>query len=190
MDDERITGLFFARDEAALSAASEKYGAALLRLARRLLGSREDAEEALNDTLLRAWNAIPPARPASLGAYLAGICRRAAFERLERRAAQKRSAELVELTAEMELCIPDPRSEAGADESELSESINRFLAELPAEQRVIFLRRYWFADSIAEASQRLGIGESKVKTTLFRLRKRLRKHLESEGFNVWTEKIC
>ncbi len=113
-----------------------------------------------------------------------GICRRAAFERLERRSAQKRSAELVELTAEMELCIPDPRNGTEADESELAESINRFLAKLPAEQRVIFLRRYWFADSIAEVSQRLGIGVSKAKTTLFRLRKRLKKHLESEGFNV------
>lgn len=184
MEDKEIVELFHQRNEQGLKAASEKYGAGLLRLARRLLGSREDAEESLNDTLLRAWNTIPPARPTRLGAYLMKICRFVAFERLEHRSARKRSAELVELTAEMELCIPDPASAEERSDDELSQLLDDFLASLPKEQRIIFLRRYWFADSIAEIALRLGVSESKVKTTLHRTRNRLKKHLTGKGVNV------
>lgn len=184
MEDSRIVELFGLRDETAIREAEAKYGAGLKRLAARLLGSREDAEESLNDTLLRAWNAIPPAKPKRLGAYLAKICRYVAFERLDARSAQKRSAEVVELTAEMELCIPDPRSETAFSGEELGRILDEFLSALPKEQRLIFLRRYWYADTVAEIAARFSIGESKVKTTLHRLRSRLKEHLEQEGVGV------
>ena len=184
MEDKEIVELFHQRDEQGLKEASEKYGARLLRLAGRLLGSREDAEESLNDTLLRAWNLIPPASPARLGAFLLKICRFVAFERLEKRTARKRSAELVELTVEMELCIPDPGSVEERSDDELGRLLDEFLASLAPEQRMIFLRRYWFADSISEIALRLGISESKVKTSLHRMRNRLKKHLEQEGIHI------
>ena len=98
--------------------------------------------------------------------------------------AQKRSAPIVELTAELELCIPDRQEEGRIQERSLKESLNRFLEGLSKEKRCIFLRRYWFGDSVKEIAQRYGIGESKVKTTLFRVRNQLRQHLLKEGFSL------
>ena len=144
----------------------------------------EDAEEAVSDAWLRAWNTIPPNRPEHLFAYLAQLCRYAALEKVDWLTAGKRSAVVVELTEELCQCLPDPafqREEAGR---ELGEILNGFLGGLEREKRVMFLRRYWYGDSIREVARRCGVGESKVKTTLFRIRKDLRLCLEKEGIFV------
>lgn len=179
MEDQEIVDLFWSRDDGAIPAAQARYGWRLLRLAEQLLHSPQDAEECLNDTWLRAWNAIPPERPGSLFAYLARVCRNLALDRLDRRSAEKRTGEL--LTAELETCVP--ASWAGRDPGQeaLGELLTAFLEGLPPDQRRVFLRRYWFGDPIRDIAQRYGWGESRVKVTLLRLRNRLRAYLEKEG---------
>lgn len=182
MDDNALIALFFARDEEALRQTADKYGGALMALARRILRDMEDAEECVSDTYLTAWNTIPPQKPAHFYAYLAKICRFSAFDRLDKAHAQKRTAQVVTLSAELESCLPAALSTEG--EGELGPLLNRFLAALPVEKRRIFLRRYWFGDSVREIAARYHISESKVKVTLFRLRGQLKACLEKEGIPV------
>lgn len=186
MDDRNIVRLFLLRDEAALSAAEEIYGARLKRLALNIVRDPRTAEECVSDAYLDAWNSIPPHEPfGRLYAYLARLVRCRAMDRLSHDSAQKRSAELVELTGELELVIPangDAASEAEANE--LASLINGFLGTLPAQKRDIFVRRYWFMDSISDIARMTGRSESGVKMTLMRLRAKLKKHLEENGFGV------
>ena len=182
MDDNTLIALFFARNEEALRQTADKYGGALMTLARRILRDKEDAEECVSDTYLTAWNTIPPQKPTHFYAYLAKICRFTAFDRLDKANAQKRTAQVVTLSAELESCLPAALSTLG--EEELGRLLNSFLAELPVEKRRIFLRRYWFGDSVREIAVRYHISESKVKVTLFRLRGQLKLSLEKEGISV------
>lgn len=184
MEDSQIIALYFQRDEDAIRQTALQYGSKLYALAHRILENREDAEESVSDTYLKTWNSIPPTRPEHFFAYLAKICRFAAFGRLDWRNAAKRKAEMVELTAEMELCIPDLRQELQLESEELGRLLNAFLGTLNEESRRIFMRRYWYADSVEEIAQRYGIGQSKVKTRLMRARNALRSFLEKEGFTV------
>lgn len=184
MEDQEIIALFWDRDNSAIHAAQEKYGGSLLHLAERLLHSPQDAEECVNDAYLKAWNAIPPERPSLLFAYLAKVCRNLALDRLDWRNAQKRKAEVVSLTLELGNCIPAGRNRDKLESWEIGELMTGFLRQLPEEQRNIFLRRYWYADSIRDIAWRYGYGESKVKTTLMRLRNKLRSYLEGEGVTV------
>ena len=181
MEDREILTLFQQRDQGAIPAREERYGARLRALAGRLLGSPEDAEECVSDTYLAAWNAIPPEEPVYLFAYLAAICRNKALTYLEREKAQKRRGELVALTEELEQCIPDMRREREADGREIGEALNRFLAGLGEEARRFFLRRYWYAESVKEVAKNCGVSESKVKMSLHRTRKKLREFLQEEG---------
>lgn len=184
MDDANIIELYWARDPDAIAQTQHSYGRNLQNLAQNIVRNREDAEECAADTYLKTWETIPPQRPNYLFAYLAKICRRFAFGRLDWRNAAKRKAEIVSLTEEMALCIPDTRRDADLEGKEISRAMNAFLAELPTESRLIFLRRYWFCDSIAEIAARYRISESKVKTRLHRLRNQLRTHLEKEGITI------
>lgn len=184
MEDRQIIDLYFRRDENAITQTAAAYGSKLYNLSHRILQNREDAEESVSDTYLKAWESIPPQRPVYFYAYLSKICRFLAFGRLDWRNAAKRKAEVVELTAEMELCIPDLRNELQMESEELGRLLNEFLGTLPEDSRKIFMRRYWYTDSIAEIAQRYGIGESKVKTRLFRARNALRTFLEKEGITV------
>lgn len=184
MEDRQIIDLYFRRDEEAISQTAAAYGGKLYSLAYRILQLREDAEESVNDTYLKAWESIPPQRPVFFYAYLSKICRFLAFGKLDWRNAAKRKAEIVELSAEMELCIPDQRWERQAESEEIGRLLNDFLETLPEESRLIFMRRYWYADSVAEIAKRYKMGESKVKTRLFRTRNALHAFLEKEGFTV------
>ena len=184
MEDGEIIDLFWARDDRALAAAGAAYGGRLLGLAERLLGSRQDAEECVNDTYLAAWDTIPPARPDHLFAYLARLCRNRACNRIDWQRAQKRRTEIVALTAELEACVPDRRRETAAETADLGELLTTFLRRQPEIQRQVFLRRYWYADSIRDIARRYGFGESKVKTMLLRTRQRLRTYLEGEGIRL------
>ena len=184
MEDEKIVELYLLRNEEALGASKVKYGRMLLGLSQALLWNREDSEECENDTYLEAWNRIPPHRPESyLYPFLARITRHLSLNRCRDRDRLKRSAHLCELSAEMEQCLPAPDDAAcRLEENELREAINGFLAKLPEEQRNLFLRRYWYLDSISDIARRFACSESKVKTTLLRCRKRLREHLEEGGY--------
>lgn len=184
MEDEEILEKLFSRDDLALGELQKKYGSRLLGLAARFLRSREDAEEAVNDAYLRTWNTIPPQRPDRLFAYVAQLCRYAALEKVDWLMAKKRRAPVVELTEELCQCIPDPAPQREAEGKEIGEALNGFLSSLDKEKRVMFLRRYWYGDPIRDIAARCGVGESKVKTTLFRLRKELKDHLEKEGIFV------
>ena len=186
MEDNQIIDLYFARSEAAIAQTAAKYGNYCYRIADNILSSREDAQECVNDTYLAAWNAIPPHEPRSyLFAFLARITRHLSLNCCRDRERLKRSAHLCELSAEMEQCLPAPDDAAcRLEENELREAINGFLAKLPEEQRNLFLRRYWYLDSISDIARRFACSESKVKTTLLRCRKRLREHLEEGGYSL------
>lgn len=177
MEDHEIVCLYWERDQKAIQKSQDKYGESLRRLAFRFLHNKEDAEECVSDTYLKAWQTIPPQRPERLDAYLFKICRRHALGKLDWNHAQKRSAQIVELTVEMEQCIPAPLEADHLQAEELGQMIGDFLKALPEEQRLIFLRRYWYADPVRDIAQRYGIGESKVKVTLHRTRKKLKAYL-------------
>ncbi|MBQ1396687.1 MAG: sigma-70 family RNA polymerase sigma factor [Eubacterium sp.] len=183
MEDQRIIELFFARDEEALTAAEKKYGGYCLSIASRMLRTREDAEECVNDTWLGAWESIPPQRPEKLGAYLGKITRNLALKIVRRDTAAKRGGGEYELALdELQGAIPAGGS---VDDQlltgELTEAINRFLAALTQEERVLFVRRYFYFDSVKELAVAFGFTESKVKMQLKRTRDRLMQRLKEEG---------
>ena len=184
MGDTEIITALLRRDDSVLTALEEQYGPRLYRLARRFLRSREDAEEAVNDTWLSAWNTIPPQKPRNLSAYLSRLCRFAALSKVDWLTAQKRSATVVELTKELEECIPDRLSEREVEARAIGEALNGFLRTLSEEKRAMFLRRYWYGDPVRDIAARLGVGESKVKTTLYRCREELKTYLEKEGISL------
>lgn len=181
LEDAKIVALFWEQSEQAVKETDAVYGRKLYALSNRILRSPEDAEESVNDTYMETWNLIPPKYPEHFYAFLASICRNLSFNRLDWKMAAKRKAVVVTLTQEMESCIPDRRRDAEFDSRELRRLLNDFLASLPKESRLIFLRRYLFAESIAEISSRYGFSQSKVKTQLHRTREKFRTYLEKEG---------
>ena len=184
MEDAKIIDLYFARSEDAVQQTDAAYGKKLFSLADRILHDAQDSEESVSDTYMKTWQTIPPQRPVYFYAYLAKLCRFFALGKLDWKMAAKRNAEVVSLTEEMELCIPDRRKEAEADGKEIGRAMNAFLGSLPQESRVIFLRRYWFCDTISEIAERYGISESKVKMRLLRTRNQLADFLNKEGISV------
>lgn len=181
MEDKEIIQLYWDRQEQAIRETEAKYGGKLNALAYRIVNTHEDSQECVNDTYFTAWNTMPPLWPEFLFAYLAKICRNASLGRLDWLNAAKRKAEVVTLTREMELCIPDRRQDRHLERKELGELLNRFLGTISRENRMIFLRRYWFADSIQEIAGRYGMSQSKVKTSLHRTRTKLSAFLAKEG---------
>jgi len=184
MDDTAIIELFWAKNQDAIAETDKAYGRCLQGIAQRIVLVREDAQECVSDTYYKAWETIPPTRPNHLFAYLAKICRHVALGMLDWKNAAKRKAEVVSLTTEMEACIPDSRRDAVLEEKELGRILSSFLRTLSTENRMIFLRRYWYVDTIAEIAQRYGMTESKVKMQLSRTRKKLSAFLEQEGITV------
>jgi len=179
MEDRQIVALFFARSERAVTAAQEKYGRYCYTVAYNILGSHEDARECENDVYLRAWNAIPPQRPASLGAYLAKIARNLALNRVKHDHAQKRGqGQTTQVLAELsDLAAPSAEPNMG----ELTASIGAFLRGQKPEKRRIFLRRYFALAPVAQIAQEMGMSESKVTSLLFRMRRELKAWLAKEG---------
>ena len=184
MDDTKIIDLFWARNEEAILQTDKAYGRKLYVLANKILNNREDAEESVSDTYMKTWEIIPPQRPNYFYAFLASICRHLSFHKVDWKLAAKRNAEVVTLTQEMEMCIPDTRRDRELEGKELGRIMNAFLESLPKDTRLIFLRRYWHVDTIAEIAARYGMTESKVKMQLSRTRAKLRTYLESEGICV------
>lgn len=183
MGDREIIRLFLARSEQAVAEAQEQYGKAMLRFAARFLSSDEDCEECVNEALFKAWSSIPPNMPQDLRAYLLRLVRCTALDLVDKQKAAKRSAELVSLTAELEECIPDKAQHFSHESSSLSEAIEGFLAALPKEKRAVFVKRYWYGESVRMISAETGFSESKIKTMLMRIRKKLKDHIERLGEN-------
>ena len=182
MDDSKIVELLFARNEDGIKHIDDTYGRRLFALADNIVRNDQDAEESVSDTYMKVWDTIPPKKPMHLFAYLAKICRNFALKKLDWKQAAKRNAEVVSLTQEMETCIPDTSRDAEVEARELGRILDAFLRTLSEEILLVFMRRYWFADSVAEIAPRYRIGESKVKTRLFRARNQLRSFLEKEGY--------
>lgn len=182
MEDGAIIDLYWARSEEAITATDQKYGGLLTQVARNILDDRWDVEECVSDSYLGAWNAMPPQRPSVLRSFLCRITRNLALDRSDYNHAKKRSVNCVESLAELET-VGDPRGEF-EEEVLLGQLINGFLAGLGTEQRVIFLRRYWFFDPVKEIARRLNCSESKVTASLYRARAKLRAYLEEEGYTL------
>ena len=184
MEDSRIIELYWQRSENAITETDKKYGAYCSTVAFNILLNQEDAEECVNDTWLGAWDAIPPNRPSILRAFLAKITRNLSIKRLEKRLAEKRggTAECIVLD-ELEECIGDPTDVEGiAEANALEELIRRFVRKLPERDGNLFVRRYFFTDSIASIAERYRISENHVMVILSRIRKKLKKELMKEGF--------
>lgn len=184
MEDTKIIELYFARNEEAITQTDASYGRRLHCLADNIVKNPQDAEESVSDTYWKAWDTIPPQKPVHLFAYLAKICRHFALGRLDRKNAARRKAEIVSLTQEMEVCIPDVRRDAELEGKELGRLLSAFLRTLSPENRMVFLRRYWYVDTVAEIAERYGISENAVMTRLSRTRAKLRTYLQKEGIAV------
>jgi len=181
MEDPGIIALFFRRDERAVAETEEKYGRLCHSIAYRVLQSREDAEECVNDTWAALWNAIPPARPQNLAAFACRITRNLALKKLSYLKREKRSPDVLLSLEELEGVLPDERTAPALQEERVGELISRFLHTQKEEARLVFLRRYYFFDSIEEIAHRFGFTESKVKSMLFYTRRKLKKYLIKEG---------
>lgn len=186
MEDIKIVELYLIRNENAIALTKEKYGRQLRSLAFGIVNDEQTAEECENDTYMEAWNSIPPHEPKSyLYAFLARIIRHISLNVCRNRSRLKRSVFICELSAELEQCIPAPDDvECRIDDMVFANILNGFLASLNEEKRNIFIRRYWYMDSVADISERFGISQNKVKTTLFRCRNDFRSHLEKENYKL------
>ena len=186
MDDRMIVDLYFKRDENAIRQTQRKFGKRIINISKHITGNALTAEEVENDTYLRAWENIPPTDPASyLFAFLARIARNISISVCRERSALKRNAVLVELSDEMAECLPsDCNIEQEAEADMVLELINKFLFSKPEDKRNIFMRRYWYMDSVKDIAKRFGQSESNVKTALFRLRNELKEYLEENDVIV------
>ena len=184
MTDSQIIALFWERNEDAIRETQAAYGCRLHAISDRILHSPQDAQECVSDTYMQAWETIPPQKPNFFFAYLAKICRNCSLRRLQWNSAMKRSAQIISLTHELECCIPEHSQQRKLEGEEIGRLLNQFLESLSQERRMIFLRRYWYTDSIQEIATRYHITESKVKTQLHRTRKKLQQYLAKEGIYV------
>ncbi len=183
MDDRAIVEKFLARDEDAVREAQQRYGAYCLSVADNVLGNRQDAEECLSDALLAAWNSIPPHEPENLRTYLGKLVRETAINRRKRNARQKRiRAEDTCPLDELEELVADGSVGDAVEEEELSRAISRFLWSVGETKRNVFIRRYWYCDSVPSICARYGFGKSKVLMMLKRTRDDLAAYLKKEGF--------
>ena len=184
MDDDKIIELYFARDENAIKETAYIYGKKLDYLSLGILRNIYDANECVNDTYLKTWNTIPPQKPTYLYAFIAKICRYLCFGKLDYKNAHKRNFEIVTLSDELMCCIPDKLSETEFEDKAIGDILTDFLNTLSEDNRLIFMRRYWFCEPISEIVNRYNISESKVKTSLHRTRKKLKSYLGTEGISI------
>lgn len=186
VEDSQIITLFYQRAEAAIARTQEKYGALCHSVACRILADVRDVEECVSDVYFRVWNAIPPDRPKSLSAYLSRITRNAALDRLDYNAAAQRSTALTCAFEELEACLParEVSLDGVLEAQQLRQDLNGFLRAQPKQDRIFFLRRYWYGESLREIAAACHVTEAKVKKSLYRTRKRLHNFMEQEGITV------
>lgn len=180
MDDLQLIDLFFERNEDAIKETESKYGKLCLSIARNILDNEADSEECVNDTYLSVWNTIPPQRPNNFAAFISKIARNISLKRVRFDSAMKRSALTVISLSELEEIIPDYHGSDIGDE-QLGKLISTFLRTETADARNVFVRKYWFFDTISEIADKYSFSESKVKSMLYHTRNKLRDYLKKEG---------
>ena len=183
MEDQRIVALYWERNPQAIEESQAQYGTRCHRIARNILNSTEDAEECVNDTFLRAWDAIPPEKPSVLRSLFGRITRNLALDRYDYNNAQKRNPRLETAMDEYWECIPNGEALL-EDRLVLKDLLNRFLESLDKQTRIVFLRRYWYVCTPKEIARSMGLSESNVNVILHRTRKSLKQYLEKEGIVV------
>jgi len=183
INDQQIINLFWNRKEEALDVTMQKYGRILYKVAHNILSNGQDAEECVNDTLMQAWKAIPPKQPEFFSAYLAKITRNFSLQRWRAAGAVKRGGGQSNLILdELKETIPHPDSaEQSFEYAQTLRSINVYLDKMDTDSRIVFVRRYFFGDSVQDICTRFGASQSKIKSMLFRARQKLKIHLEQEG---------
>ena len=192
MQDKQIIQMYLDRNDKAISETKIAYGSYLLTIAYNILSSNEDAEEVENDTYLHAWNVIPPQVPLKLKIFLAKITRNLSLDMYRKKHAEKRGgagcdmllSELEEVLPELAAGVDNETPAEALDSAELTRAINAFLSEQEKQRRVMFVKRYFYGESISQIATELGITESKVATTLHRMRMSLKEYLEKEEIAV------
>lgn len=186
MQDKEIVELYFLRDEQALNETESKYGRYLYKIAFGVLNDNSDSEESVNDTYLAAWNSIPPQRPAVLSTYLGKLTRRISIDIFRRKNSAKRKASQYALSlSELEDCVKSKENlEEKLENKDLGKAISNFLRTLSKERRTLFVGRYYFCDSLKDVARYTKMSESKVKTTLYRVRLELKDYLLKEGYDI------
>ena len=178
MDDRQIIDLFYERSEQAIAELSKKYGDLCFKIAINILNDPQDAEECVNDAYLGAWNNIPPQNPDPLRTYVCRIVRNLALKKRRANTALKRGSQLEVSLAELENCIPDNSFDEHLSAKELTAQLNAFLSTLHRDDRVMFLKRYWFAEPLSEIAKTFGITEHNASVRLGRIRKKLHQYLK------------
>ena len=182
MDDKHIIRLLFDRSEQALAILALKFGPRLLLTARNILGDNRDAEECVSDTYLAIWNAIPPKQPDPLAGFVFKTGRNLALKQLRHNTAGKRNSHYDLSLEELAGCISGNSLDEALSARDLGLALDRFLTTLPRDSRVMFLRRYWFGDTVVQIAESLGYSENAVSVRLNRCRSKLRTYLEQEGY--------
>ncbi|MBE6724243.1 MAG: sigma-70 family RNA polymerase sigma factor [Ruminococcaceae bacterium] len=184
MEDHQIVDLYWQRNENAIAETAAKYGNYLYGISNHILQNAEDAEECVNDTYNDAWQSMPPHRPSILSTFLGKITRRISIDLWRKHSAEKRGGGVIPLALdELEECVSGTGDVEGEVERlELQKMLNDFLLALPQTERVVFMRRYWYMDSVSDIAGRFACSESKVKSMLYRTRNRLRAMHEKEGY--------
>ena len=179
MEDLQIIGLLFQRSEMAIPAIQQKFGGLCRSVISHILSDMRDVEECISDTYLKVWNSIPPQRPDRLDSYLARVARNVALDRYDYNTASMRHSDLTLAYEELEMYLPSQEKEA--DAVEFRSFINRFLRSIPKNSRAMFIRRYWYGETVGEIARAFECSEEKVKSTLFRTRNKLRITMIKEG---------
>ncbi len=184
MDDLDIIELYFARNEQAIKETEEKYGKLCHNIAYNILHNHEDSEECVNDTYIGVWNAIPPEKPNNFKSFVCRIARNLALKRLESQSRQKRSAEVLLSLDQLTEVLSDENITEGISDAEIGQLISRFLRSEKENARNVFIRKYYFFDSVYEIAKRYSFTESKIKNMLLRTRKKLKEYLIKEGVEL------
>jgi len=180
MTDEELVGLFWERSDRAAEALGEKYGTYCASILWKFLSDSRDVEECLNDVWLAVWKAIPPARPEHFRGWLGAVARNRAIAKGKENGRRPETVE--ESALELASCLPNRDVHSEAEQAELGRAISDFLGRQKGDARTVFLRRYWYADSVEQAAAHMGWSVSKTKSVLFRVRNRMREYLRKEGY--------
>lgn len=182
MEDTKIIELFWNRDQKAIEETSGKYGKLCKYIAINILKDEQEAEEIVNETMFGVWNSIPPNRPTYFKAFLCKVTKNIAMTRAKYINAEKRKPEYQIALEEIGDVLSDNESiEEKYELQEVTDIMNEYLKGIDKIKRIIFVKRYWYSESVADISNELGLSESMVKTTLFRVRRDMKKYLEKKG---------
>lgn len=184
MDDLGIIALYFARDEQAIKETDAKYGKLCYRIAYNILNNYEDSKECVNDTYVGVWNAIPPTRPNNFMSFVCRIARNLTLKKLAFMRCEKRWLGVFVSLDELEAVLPDERIAVEVSDEDIGKLISDFLRRQKEAVRNVFIRKYYFFDSIGEIAERYSFTESKVKNMLFHTRNKLREYLIKEGVEI------